>query len=278
MGRAVLSCAVLFPLMVSPLVVVVNVNVCCVPVPGQEDPFGVFFIHGERFDGFHNRFLNIARGGLRIVTPNSSEQFAIESSRCYDEVYGLSRAQQLKNKDIPEGGAKAVVLVDVSTSSSQQRYHAMRTSVKAFTDSLLDLIVSTELTRKHVVDWLGFDELVYLGPDEQVVPEDIDWIISQAARRGYPIPAAFMSSKPLAGINHKETHFGQSTNLQFTFQVDPTRPNPIEPHPNPREPVCRDSQFHEAWWMCAFVAQICPRISFVSLWDHFTFKKNILLL
>lgn len=172
--------------------------------PGQEDPFGVFFIHGERFDGFHNRFLNIARGGLRIVTPNSSEQFAIESSRCYDEVYGLSRAQQLKNKDIPEGGAKAVVLVDVSTSSSQQRYHAMRTSVKAFTDSLLDLIVSTELTRKHVVDWLGFDELVYLGPDEQVVPEDIDWIISQAARRGYPIPAAFMSSKPLAGINHKE--------------------------------------------------------------------------
>merc|ERR1712045_1091956 len=36
-----------------------------------------------------------------------------------------------------------------------------------------------------------------------VIPEDIDWIIQQAGRRGYSVPAAFMSSKPKAGINHK---------------------------------------------------------------------------
>merc|ERR1711981_926766 len=80
----------------------------------------------------------------------------------------------------------------------------MRTSVRGFTDSILDLIVPCADTRQYMVDHLGFDELIYLGPDEQIIPEDIDWIIQQAARRGYPIPSAFMSSKPLAGINHKQ--------------------------------------------------------------------------
>ena len=38
----------------------------------------------------------------------------------------------------------------------------------------------------------------------QVIPQDIDWVIKRAAQRGYDTPAAFMSSKPRAGINHKE--------------------------------------------------------------------------
>lgn len=45
--------------------------------------------------------------------------------------------------------------------------------------------------------------MIYLGPDEQVIPEDIEWICDRAAQRGYPIPAAFMSSKPQNGFNHK---------------------------------------------------------------------------
>jgi glutamate dehydrogenase len=80
-------------------------------VSGDKDvPFGVFFSHGRYFNGFHNRFRDIARGGLRIVCPQNVDQHHAESSRIYDEVYGLSFAQQLKNKDIPEGGAKAVIL------------------------------------------------------------------------------------------------------------------------------------------------------------------------
>lgn len=43
-----------------------------------------------------------------------------------------------------------------------------------------------------------------MGPDEQVIPEDINWVIDRAAKRSYGVPAAFMSSKPRAGINHKE--------------------------------------------------------------------------
>ena len=45
------------------------------------------------------------------MTPASSELYALESARQYDECYGLAYAQQLKNKDIPEGGSKAVNLI-----------------------------------------------------------------------------------------------------------------------------------------------------------------------
>ena len=80
----------------------------------------------------------------------------------------------------------------------------MRKSVKAFTDAILDLIVTTTETDEHIVDLYGKKEVLYLGPDEQVIPDDINWVIKRAAYRGYETPAAFMSSKPRAGINHKE--------------------------------------------------------------------------
>ena len=53
----------------------------------------------------------MARGGLRVVTTRTQEQFELESNRLFDEVTKLALAQQLKNKDIPEGGAKGVLLL-----------------------------------------------------------------------------------------------------------------------------------------------------------------------
>ncbi|MEO1175461.1 MAG: amino acid dehydrogenase, partial [Myxococcota bacterium] len=44
----------------------------------------------------------------------------------------------------------------------------------------------------------------YLGPDENVSPELIDWLVERARERRYPMPGAFISSKPAAGVNHKE--------------------------------------------------------------------------
>jgi len=167
-------------------------------------PYGVVFIHGRRFNGYHVRFRDISRGGMRLVAPTSSEQLALESARQYDECYGLAFAQQLKNKDIPEGGSKAVCLIDTNDILHGTRDYVLRKSVKAMTDSILDLIVDTDETRETIVDYYGKREVLYLGPDENVIPEDINWIIKQAARRGYNTPAAFMSSKPKAGINHKE--------------------------------------------------------------------------
>jgi glutamate dehydrogenase len=184
------------------LAVRVHPSIMHEPSANKPLPFGVLFAHGRHFNGFHNRFRDIARGGLRIVTPGNNIQYALESARQFDEAYGLSYAQQLKNKDIPEGGAKAVVLVNSPEIESDKRFFAARKSVKAFTDSILDLIVTDSV--KNLVDYYQKDELIYLGPDEQVIPSDIDWICHRAAQRGYPIPAAFMSSKKGAGINHKE--------------------------------------------------------------------------
>ncbi len=200
----------------------------------RELPYGVIFVHGRRFNGFHVRFRDIARGGLRLVTPHTPEQLALESARQYDECYGLAFAQQLKNKDIPEGGSKAVCLIAQSEFSDLGKKFIMRKSVKAFTDSLLDLIVDTPETREAVVDFLGKKEVLYLGPDEQVreiffflriliiicifffydtffsllflylfpqiIPKDINWIVARAAKREYDTPAAFMSSKPRSGM------------------------------------------------------------------------------
>lgn len=173
----------------------------CMEVEGQdrELPYGIVFVHGRRFNGFHVRFRDIARGGMRLVTPGSAEQHALESARQYDECYGLAFAQQLKNKDIPEGGSKAVNLINTHGLSDSAKDFVIRKSVKAMTDAILDLVVDTEYTRPYLVDYWGKKEVLYLGPDEQVTPEDIEWIVDRARVRGYTTPAAFMSSKPKAG-------------------------------------------------------------------------------
>ncbi len=159
-------------------------------------PHGVFFVHGRSFNGFHVRFRDISRGGIRAVRTIGPDQHAREIQRLYDEVYGLAFAQQLKNKDIPEGGAKAVVLIEPRTPVAR--------SVKAFVDSLLDLVTPDEETNSRIVDLLECEELLYLGPDENITVPMIEWIVDRARLRGYPCPTALMSSKPGAGINHKE--------------------------------------------------------------------------
>ncbi|KAI9981659.1 hypothetical protein PInf_009415 [Phytophthora infestans] len=173
---------------------------------GKDTPFGVFFIYGRRFKGFHVRFRDIARGGLRMVYPSSTDAHALESARQYNEAYNLAFAQQLKNKDIPEGGSKAVVLCDPivgPVGDVAPRDFIIRKSVKAFSDALLDLNTTDEEVKAKIVDYYGKDELIYLGPDENIIPGDIVWMTKRAAYRGYPIPRAFISSKPDAGFNHK---------------------------------------------------------------------------
>lgn len=186
----------------------------------DEVPFGVFFVHGRAFNGFHVRFRDIARGGVRAVRPLGREQHARETERLYDEAYGLAYAQQLKNKDIPEGGAKAVILIEPGEKIDR--------CFKAFSDSLLDLVTPDNTTRTQIVDYFGPDELLYLGPDENITPRMIEWIVDRARRRGYPLPNSLMSSKPGAGINHKEygvTSEGVTVFLDVALRhvgIDPT--------------------------------------------------------
>lgn len=43
-------------------------------------------------------------------------------------------------------------------------------------------------TRKNVVDFWGKKEYLYLGPDEQIIPDDIVWIVKQVRRQAQNQP------------------------------------------------------------------------------------------
>jgi len=166
-----------------------------------QQPFGIFFVVGRDFRFYQVRWKDISRGGLRVVMPRGGAEYDYALSGLFDEVYGLSMAQQLKNKDIPEGGSKAVLLLKPGGNRDQ--------AVKGAVNALLDLLVSEDeshegTTAANLVSYMTREEIIYLGPDENITNELINWITAQAERRGYTYHNAFMSSKPGAGINHKE--------------------------------------------------------------------------
>ncbi|MEO1337216.1 MAG: NAD-glutamate dehydrogenase domain-containing protein, partial [Myxococcota bacterium] len=174
---------------------------------GRAVPTTVAYVHAEGTDGFHVRFRKIARGGVRAVVPRGTEQYLREAERLFEEVYDLAQAQQLKNKDIPEGGAKGVVLIAPGTTAED--------GVKAYIDGLLDLLDAAD------------EDRLYLGPDENISPQLIEWVVNRAAARGYPEPTAFMSSKPGAGINHKA--FGVTSEGVTVFLEEALKAVGIDP-------------------------------------------------
>ncbi len=191
--------------------------------PQADRAFGLFFIHGKHFNGFHVRFSDIARGGLRVVLPRGPDQHAIESERHFDEAYGLAAAQHLKNKDIPEGGSKGVIVVEPKINHVP--------AVMAFGDALLDLIAPVPEEEPHLVDYYGQPELIYLGPDENMNNFLIEWLVNRAIKRGYPVANAFMSSKPGAGINHKE--YGVTSEGVIVFLETLLQHNGLNPRETP---------------------------------------------
>ncbi len=77
-----------------------------------ELPYAVFFMKGLYFIGFHIRFRDLSRGGLRTVFPEKMEQMISERNNVFSECYNLAFTQNKKNKDIPEGGAKGVIFLE----------------------------------------------------------------------------------------------------------------------------------------------------------------------
>lgn len=193
----------------------------------DDAPYGFFFFHGAHFQAFHVRYREMARGGVRVVPTRSQENFELESTRLFSEVTALAKSQQHKNKDIPEGGSKAVILLGPNGD--------LDLAVKSMADSLLDLIVSPPEGKGHtlpgVMDYLGKDEIIYLGPDEHIQPHHIVWIVERAAKRGFRWPSAFMSSKPDTGINHKE--YGVTSLGVIVFAEEVLRVLGINPETTP---------------------------------------------
>ncbi len=192
---------------------------------GGQAPYGIFFFHGAHYQAFHVRYREMARGGVRIVPTAEAAQFELEAGRQFAEVTALALSQQSKNKDIPEGGSKAVLLLEPGAD--------LDLAVKSMTDALLDLILADRgrHSLRRVVDHLGRDEVVFLGPDENVTPAHIEWMVARARARGYPWPSALMSSKPRTGISHKR--YGVTSLGVVVFAEEILRLLGIDPRARP---------------------------------------------
>ena len=168
------------------------------PARFPHKPYGMFFFSGPHARGFHIRFRASARGGLRLLLPKNAAHYARARDGVLNEVYDLAWAQQLKNKDIPEGGSKCIALIAPGGDADA--------AVQQVTDSLIDLLVPAD----KVPEILGphgsprSQDLVFLGPDENMTPARITWVANRAKARGLLHAATLMSSKPGSGINHKE--------------------------------------------------------------------------
>jgi glutamate dehydrogenase len=212
-------------------------------VPYQRDllfpevPFAIFFVHGMHFFGFHIRFKDLSRGGLRTIFTEKVEQMIIERSNVFIECYNLAYTQHKKNKDIPEGGAKGVIflrpyhdIIESETEIISQELRAAKLSQtdiedkinsykkgqyteflyqaqRSFIDSFLTLINYDEngiIRAKHVVDYYNKPEYIYLGPDELMHNSMIEWIAENAKFYFYRPGNCFITGKPALGINHKE--------------------------------------------------------------------------
>lgn len=201
-----------------------------------ELPYGIFFMKGMHFFGFHIRFKDLSRGGVRTVYTKQQEHVISERNNVFTECYNLAYTQQKKNKDIPEGGSKAIIFLKPferleseaailqneleeshidpaeiehklqnfrNEQSSEFLYQAQR----AFIESLVTVVncePSGEIRAKNIVDYCKRPEYIYLGPDENMHDPMIQWIAHFSTKYDYKPGSAFISGKPRVGINHKE--------------------------------------------------------------------------
>jgi glutamate dehydrogenase len=178
-------------------------------LPPSEYPqplYGMFMTIGSEFRGFHLRFRDIARGGIRIVKSAGQEAYAMNSRSLFDENYNLANTQQRKNKDIPEGGAKGVILLDV------RHQDKSRVAFEKYIDSLLDLLLdpTSPGIKDPIIDLNGKKEILFMGPDENTA-DLVDWATEHARARGAPWWKSFFTGKSpkLGGIPHD--HYGMTT-------------------------------------------------------------------
>jgi len=201
-----------------------------------EMPYGIIYMKGMHFFGFHIRFKDLARGGLRTVYLEQAEHLQQERNSIFSECYNLAWTQHMKNKDIPEGGAKAIIFLKpwdrlesealilqnelglskipereiqhkIENFRKEQKEEYLYQAQRSFIESLITIVncdPDGKIRAKHIVDYWKRPEYIYLGPDENMHDSMIVWIAEFSKKYGYKPGSAFISSKPVVGINHKE--------------------------------------------------------------------------
>ncbi|KAI0226323.1 NAD-dependent glutamate dehydrogenase [Massospora cicadina] len=168
--------------------------------------YGMFFIIGSEFRGFHLRFRDVARGGIRVIRSRNREAYSINLRTLFDENYALAATQQRKNKDIPEGGSKGTILLD------NDKQDKADVAFQKYVDAILDLLIIGQSPgiKERIVDLYGKPEILFFGPDEGTA-DFMDWASSHARARGASFWKAFTTGKSqlLGGIPHDL--FGMTT-------------------------------------------------------------------
>ncbi|RPA83364.1 NAD-specific glutamate dehydrogenase [Ascobolus immersus RN42] len=163
--------------------------------------YGMFLVVGSEFRGFHLRFRDVARGGIRIVKSRSVEAWAENARNMFEENYNLAHTQQRKNKDIPEGGSKGVILLDADQQEKRE------IAFEKYIDSLLDLLLpaTSPGIKDPIVDLLKEPEILFMGPDENTA-DLVGWATLHAKKRGAPWWKSFFTGKSqkFGGIPHDE--------------------------------------------------------------------------
>ena len=226
-----------------------------------EIPYGIFYINGLHFVGFQIRFKDLARGGLRTIMMKKAEDVEAAGTYTFLECYNLAYTQQKKNKDIPEGGSKAIIFLDptydltkaiqiyrlelkkfgkdeafiekkVKSFIANQREQFLYQAQRSYIRNLLTLVncdSQGKLKEEAIVDYYNKPEYIYLGPDENMHNSMLEWIADYAKKVDYKPGSAFISSKPYGGINHKEygvTSYGVNVCMEQTLLflgIDPKK-------------------------------------------------------
>ncbi len=171
-------------------------------------PFRVTFFFSRFGAGYHVGFSDIARGGWRTVIARSADDYITSANTIFREVYVLANTQQLKNKDIYEGGSKLAVVLDASDleqSGSDEENFRLYKLQYGIANAFLDIFITEngKARDRRVVDYYGDDEPIEIGPDENMHDGMIEAIAALSEKRGYILGVGIMSSKRF-GINHKE--------------------------------------------------------------------------
>jgi len=160
-----------------------------------ENPYIIYFVLGQEFQGFHIRFRDISRGGIRVIKSAHRLAFLKNMEGQFAENYDLAHTQNKKNKDIPEFGSKGTVLLN---RDAQGR---TKTAFQKYIAAIMDLLVIKEGT--NVVDHYKKEEILFMGPDENTA-DMMEWAARYAQTRGYRYWKAFTTGKPpsLGGVPH----------------------------------------------------------------------------
>jgi glutamate dehydrogenase len=179
------------------------------PVDYPENPCGIFHVIATELRGYHVRFRNIARGGIRIVRSHNLQTFMNNSDFIFDENYNLASTQQKKNKDIPEGGSKGTILLRWGHQDKSE------SAFKKYVNGLLDLLLPDE----NIVDHYRKEVILFLGPDEGTA-DMMEWASERARILDYPYWKAFSTGKPVSkgGIPHDL--YGMTTNSVHQYVLE----------------------------------------------------------